>query len=93
MDSPRLPPVLQDKSPLYDPQKRLPRMGHKTAPPRFSPLIRCLRSLRAHSGETARWQPRGAVQVESDTDTASDSDEARSDDRFVCVCLCVRVCD
>ncbi|CAM9294212.1 unnamed protein product [Scytosiphon promiscuus] len=71
--------VLQEKSPLYDPQKRLPRMGHKTAPPRFSPLIRCLRALRAHSGETSRWQPRGAVQVESDTETASDSDGARSD--------------
>ncbi|CAN0546794.1 unnamed protein product, partial [Ectocarpus sp. 12 AP-2014] len=71
---------LQEKSPMYDPHKRLPRMGHKTAPPRFSPLVRCLRSLRAHSGETSRWQPRGSVQVESDTDTVSDSEGSRSDD-------------
>ncbi|CAM9654625.1 unnamed protein product, partial [Ectocarpus fasciculatus] len=73
---------LQEKSPMYDPHKRLPRMGHKTAPPRFSPLVRCLRSLCAHSGETSRWQPTGSVQVqvESDTDTVSDSEGSRSDD-------------
>lgn len=71
---------------MYDPHKRLPRMGHKTAPPRFSPLVRCLRSLCAHSGETSRWQPTGSVQVqvESDTDTVSDSEGSRSDDRYVC---------
>lgn len=72
---------------MYDPHKRLPRMGHKTAPPRFSPLVRCLRSLRAHSGETSRWQPRGSVQVESDTDTVSDSEGSRSDDRYGYVCF------
>lgn len=80
---------IQEKSPMYDPHKRLPRMGHKTAPPRFSPLVRCLRSLRAHSGETSRWQPRGSVQVESDTDTVSDSEGSRSsDDRYGMAMVC-----
>lgn len=77
---------------MYDAKNRLQRMGHKTAPPHFSPLVRCLRTLCTHSGETARWQPAGAVQsvqVESETDTASDSEGTRSDDRLVLWFGCV----
>lgn len=71
--------IIQDKSPVPN---RLPRMGHKSAPPRFSPLVRCLKTLRAHSRETARWQPREAGHADSESDTAYDSEGSRSDDRF-----------
>ena len=66
---------------MLDPKKRLPKMGHKSAHPRFSPLVRCLKTLRAHSGETALSQPREAGHAESESDTAYDSEGTRSDDR------------
>lgn len=72
---------------------RLPRMGHKSAPPRFSSLVRCLKTLRAHSRETARWQPREAGHADSESDTAYDSEGSRSDDRWWLLLMSLRYPD
>ncbi|CAM9156153.1 unnamed protein product, partial [Discosporangium mesarthrocarpum] len=78
---------LQEKSPVHDPKRRLPHMGHKTAPPKFSPLVRCLRALWVHSGEAAQDGIFGTDAVAGSTDTASNStsrsDESISSDKAV----------